>query len=389
MGAITQFKAVRRELDSYVAEFVDCIKTKPSRAHFRTFLYGQLSGLERKSVEPIALEFNVPPRTLQEFFNLHRWDEARVRTRHQQRVAARMNAADNIAVVDETSHTKSGDQTPGVKRQYSGEAGKIDNCIVTVHLGVADEIGNRHAMLDGELYLPHDWIEDAPRRQRAGIPDAIGFRTKPQIAIDQLRRARDTGVEFGFVTADEGYGNSAEFRRAVHEMEKIYVLEVKKTHTGLVRPSAAKADKKPREAQSLRVRDSDATYHVKDTQRGPEVWHVRDCRWQSTSAGDGSKRLLVAQNPRTGEIKYFITNAPPAVSLTKLLRAAFSRWRVERLFQDAKQEIGLTHFEGRSFRGLCRHLILSLISLQFLLEQTEWLREKKFVLERVASSANR
>ena len=182
---IEDLKSVRRNLTGFLKPFAGCVKTKRSRAHPRTYVQGQISDLPRKSVEPMALEAGVAPRTLQEFLGLHRWDHEAMR-RRLQRIVMRGHADDHaIAVVDETSHVKKGDKTAGVQRQYRGATGKKDNCVVTVHLGYA--AGDFHALLDGDLYLPEEsWDADRQRCRAAGIPGVVVYRPKWQIALDLL-----------------------------------------------------------------------------------------------------------------------------------------------------------------------------------------------------------
>ena len=159
-------KAIRLNLDEFLRQFDDCIRTQPSRAHLRTYIGGQVGNLPRKSVEPIALDADVAPRTLQEFLGLHRWDHEAMQGRVQQ-VVMRDHADENaIALIDETSVAKKGDKTAGVQRQYCGASGKTDNCVVSVHLGYATD--DFSALLDGALYLPQEsWSERrAARRGR-------------------------------------------------------------------------------------------------------------------------------------------------------------------------------------------------------------------------------
>jgi SRSO17 transposase len=151
----TEFRQLQPRLNRYLGEFADCFVRKDTRAHLRTYLRGQLSNLQRKSVEPIADAAGVPVRTLQEFLSQLHWDEDRLRHRLQQRVARTHPSAHSVGLIDETSFRKKGKQTPGVQRQYCGNIGKQDNCIVTVHLGYA--VDDFHCLLDGELFLPKSW----------------------------------------------------------------------------------------------------------------------------------------------------------------------------------------------------------------------------------------
>ena len=204
---VKELRRLKPALDRFAREFNSCIKTVPSRRHLLRYMNGQLGALERKSVEPIALDAGVPVRTLQEFLSHHRWDEEAV-SRHLREILMCDHADPNaIGVIDETSFVKKGDKTAGVQRQYCGHSGKVENCVVTVHLGYVTP--DFHALIDGDLYVPEEsWVQDPSRCHEAKIPDDVVFRPKGQIALDLLRRSLDDGVRLRWITADEFYGHS-------------------------------------------------------------------------------------------------------------------------------------------------------------------------------------
>jgi SRSO17 transposase len=398
-----RLKALRKELDTFVSSFAPCIKTEPSRRHFRTYVRGQVSDLERKNVAAIALDAGMPPRTLQEFVGLHLWDDQAARDELQRQVMARHADPNAIAEIDETSFAKKGDKTAGVKRQYCGSTGKTDNCVVTVHLGYVTE--DFHALLDGDLYLPEDWLADPERCREAGIPETVGFRTKWQIALDLLQHAVANGVRFRWLTADEHYGECANFRNGVGALGLLYVVEVpcslvgwtkrpRVVEPGPTRGAPGRRAAKPRlacdapparplKALWKRGGPSWKGFHVKDTQAGPVVWEARVVRFFPGADGLPGNPcwLLVARNVLDGEVKYFYSNAPGDTPAEVLLHVAFSRSHIERLFEESKGEVGLDHFEVRKYVALRRHLVLSMVSLLFLEEQTQRLRGEKSVVE--------
>lgn len=405
-----EMAAIRRDLDRFLKKFDGCIRTRPSREHLRTYVGGQVGRLPRKSIEPIALEAGVPPRSLQEFLGLHKWDEQAVRRRLQQVVATEHASPEAVAVIDESSFPKKGDETAGVQRQYCGATGKTDNCVVTVHLGYATE--DFYALIDGDLYLPEEtWARDADRRSKAGIPEDLVFREKWRIALDLLDRAVANGVTFRYLTADEGYGRSGAFRRGVAAHGIQYVVEVPcstsgwtrrppttgpEDYAGIGRPRVRRAlspDARPaRRADELWRRGGPKSrrYHVKDTDKGPVVWEARAgrfCPWEDGLPGEEGW-LIVARNALDGEVKYFFSNAPEGTPLTTLLRIAFRRWIIERLFEDGKSEIGMGHFEVRRYIAILRHLVVSLVSLLFLVTETNRLRGEKSLVERVAGGGS-
>jgi SRSO17 transposase len=404
--------AVRPALDRFLKEFDDCAVT-PTRRHIGTYVRGQLGNLPRKSIEPIALDAGVHPRTLQQLLSLHGWDEDRMRRKLQARVAAGHGGRHAIGIIDETSFVKKGDKTPGVQRQYCGTTGKTDNCAVTVHLGLADQ--DFHALLDGELYLPESWARNAERCRAARIPEGMTFRPKTQIALELVDRVTAHGVAFGWFSFDEGYGGKPPFLADMIARGHRYVGEVPKTFTGWsVAPRILEAEEidypgggRPRRfprladgsaparpVQELACQidvSSKRTYHVKDTDKGPEVWNVGWMPFYPHFDGAPGPLhwLIVALPVSGGDPKYFLSNAASGVPLEAILHVAFSRWHIERCFEDDKGEIGLDHFEVRNYRSLKRHLILSAVSFLFLTETNQALRGEKPRVDGVPGQAGR
>jgi SRSO17 transposase len=391
-------------LEEYLASYDGLFGRAESRAHFRCFARGQLGTLERKSLEPMADAEGIPPRALQQFFSQYRWDENGVRDELQKKVAKKYGSESGVFIIDETSDAKKGEWTAGVAPQYCGESGKIDNCIVTVHLAYAS--GDFHALLDGELFLPECWNPNpddpqvSAKRKRAEVPDTAVHESKAVLALTQLERARANGVPGRWVSADEGYGGKPWWRWAVAQSGFEYVVEVPKSTAGWMRDPELKTPPWKGQGRPPKARPGQAARSVEmqanaalglrfkkwrrlqthETQKGPEVWEVKAGRFweQSENAPEESQWLLVARNVRTGEVKYFLSNAPEHTLLTELMRVAFSRWHVERCFQDCKTELGLNHAELRNYKGLHRHLILTAVNYYFLQDELAlYKREKK------------
>jgi SRSO17 transposase len=400
---------IEKDLEQYLATYDEVFGRAESREHFRRFARGQMGPLERKSLEPIADAERVPPRGLQQFFTQYQWDEDAARDRLQKKIAAKYGGPDGVFIVDETSDAKKGEWTAGVAPQYCGETGKIDNCIVTVHVAYARR--GFHALLDGELFLPEKWNPNAQdetittKRCRAGIPDEVLHEGKPAMALRQLRRAQANDVPGRWVSADENYGDKPWWRKAVAAEGYWYVVEVARDTMGWAReprpqvPAYQGKGRPPKEARpptgalcveafssstrGLRFKKWQG-FHVHNTQKGPEVWEVKAGRFweQGANAPAGAQWLLVARNVRTGKVKYFLSNAPEDTLLCTLVRVAFSRWHVERCFEDCKGELGLNHAELRNYRGLHRHLILTAINYYFLQDRLGlWRREKNSGLD--------
>ncbi|WP_020476428.1 IS701 family transposase, partial [Zavarzinella formosa] len=214
---------------NYLKPFRPCFKQARTAAHFDTYCRGLLSDLDRKSVEPIALAAGTAVRTLQEFLVTAKWDHDRALDMLQRRVAEELAGTEDdgtgtVGVIDETSCRKWGDRTPGVQRQYLGCVGKVDNGIVTVHIGAAK--GSFRALLSGDLYLPASWADDRPRCRAAGIPDELPFRPKWRIAALQWARLWQNGVRFDWLTFDEGYGASVPFLRLLGLAGQRFAAEI-------------------------------------------------------------------------------------------------------------------------------------------------------------------
>jgi len=380
----TELLTMADELDGYYRAFDGCCPRSEGRAMLRRYARGQLGPLERKSLEPIADAEGIAPRTLQFFFVNNGFDEEKALVLHQQRVAHEMGGADGIFVIDETSDAKKGEWTAGVDKQYCGESGKLDTCIVSVHVAYVRE--DTHCLLDGELFLPESWNPDAPdpdiarKRERAKIPAAAVHETKTVMALRQLKRARENGVPGRYVTADALYGGAPWWRRAVADLGLVYAVEVPSNVYGWIGQPGGKAKPLAHWAakhRSLRC-GSKKQVRTHETEKGPEVWAVRRATFveQAEAAPKGTQTLLVAWNVRTGERKFFLANAPRGMKTEALLKVAFSRWRVERCFQDAKGEVGLNHAELRTYRGLRRHFLLTAINHYFLVTRVRRRGEK-------------
>jgi len=217
-------KTLDTELSDYLGLFAGCFRSSPSREHLRTYVRGQLGKLQRKSVEPIALQAGIQPRTLQQFVGVHRWDESAMRSRVRTVVATEHADPNAVGIIDETSFDKKGRKTVGVQRQWCGHTGKIDNCVQTVHLTyVARQFAT---IVDSDLYLPEDWAKDQQRRREAGVPEGVEFRKKWEIALEMLDRTLKDGITLRWITADEFYGRVPEFLEGVAARGAWYVVEI-------------------------------------------------------------------------------------------------------------------------------------------------------------------
>jgi SRSO17 transposase len=380
----------------YLGSFRKCFARLPTFKHLGTYCRGLMSDLPRKSIEPIALAAGTAVRTLQEFIADHVWDQDAVLQRLQRRIVTRHLPAPGektdelgvIGLIDETSVAKKGEKTPGVQRQYCGSLGKLENCIVTVHLVVKH--GVFLAMLDSDLFLPEEsWDLDRKRCKDAHVPENITYRSKWVMALEQIDRATANGVRFDWLVFDEWYGGKPQFLHLLEERGMTYVCEVPVNfmcwpslpkYNSLQTPFAAKrVDNAAKGGKPFRGQPWQTVRLTRQT-LAPQTWETKAAQVHLQRDGKPTDRtywLIVARNLDTGEIKYFVSNAPPQTSLKKLLKVAFSRWNVEHAFRLVKTEIGFGHFEGRSWLGLLRHMILCQVVMLFVAEQTNRLRGGK------------
>jgi len=336
---------IKPTLTTFLHEFDGCFGRRTTRRYLDIYVAGQLSDLDRKSVEPIADAAGVPPRSLQEFLSLFKWDETAVRDRLQRRVAARHADPNGVGVIDETSFAKKGAQTAGVQRQHCGCLGKVENCVVSVHLGYV--AGGFHTLLDGELFLPEEtWHHNRARCRAAGIPDDVVYRPKWKIALEQVRRALGNGVRFAWLTFDEGYGGKPAFLRELAALGQNYVAEIPVSFVGWTVPppllyrdhardrALARGETvmgRPRRLPRLKVKHTPACevrdllkhspvvrqtawqkYRVKEGTKGPFVWEAKCVPlWIKDEHGlpDGPHPLLIARNVlKPDEVKFFLRN---------------------------------------------------------------------------------
>ncbi len=398
-----QIKQLKPMLNKYLQQFDDCFGRIEPVESLRAYVTGQLSDLQRKSIEPMADAASLPPRNLQQFLSLHKWDEMRMRDTLQHIVARDHQHPCSIGIFDETGHIKKGNKTPAVQRQWCGRTGKRDNCVVTVHLNYT--AGDFHCLLDGELYLPESWASEKERCRKAGISDDMVYRPKWQIALQLWEHAVANGIRFEWVSCDEGYGKVPEFLFTLDDRGQRYVAEVPEIFTGwLVKPSLLYKEHhrkmgRPRRFPRLKAKSPPASnvkqlllhspvlrkipwekFYIKDTTKGPMVWEAKAARFYLKRDGlpTWPHWLIIARNVENPkEVKYFVSNAPEGTPLEVLLHVSFSRWHVERCFEDEKSELGLSHFEVRNYKSLRRHLIITAVSHLFLAKvHQKWRGEK-------------
>lgn len=381
-----QILSLGPELVTFLQEFHDCFGRSEPRTHLADYVRGQLSDLPRKSVEPIADFVGKPPRTLQEFLRVDDWDHEMLRDRVQ-RIVVRDHADDQaIGILDDSGHPKKGKHTACVGPQYCGRTGKIDNCVVSVHLSYASFDTRFRVMLDSTIFLPQHWADDAARRKKAGIPVDVVYRPKYEIALEQIDRAYSNGVRFAWITADLWYSEKPKFLSGLEERGLRYVVEVPRNLQGWTYNPGSDPQRGPSPVENLchfsrnMLRQSWTRFRIKNTEKGPMVWEVKACAFwlRRDEQVLGPYWLINARdvlNP--SEEKYFVCNASSGTPLNVILHVGFARWPLERCLEDKKSELGLSHFEVRNYQSIHRHFYLTQTSHLFAAQQTCRLRGEK------------
>ncbi|MEM6717586.1 MAG: IS701 family transposase, partial [Cyanobacteria bacterium P01_C01_bin.147] len=270
-------------------------------------------------------------------------------------------SADGVGVIDETGFIKKGKQSVGVQRQYSGTAGKVENCQIGVFLSYVSEQG--HTFLDRALYLPESWTQSPERCRQAGVPDNIEFATKPALAEQMVTRTTDLGMRFAWITGDAVYGNNPGLRQALEAQMQAYVLGIACTESVVIGTTSLAA----REAMAyLRATDWHRLSAGQGT-KGPRTYNWAVLTLSEPAPDGWAHRLLFRRNLKDpNEIAYYRVFAPTACTLAEMVRVAGCRWTIEECFETAKGEVGLDQYEVRSWTGWHRHITLACLAHAFL-----------------------
>jgi SRSO17 transposase len=361
MASVPAARAVLDRLAAFLDRFAGCFGRRTQRQGASRYVDGVLNDSERKSMQPmearLPLNDAASYQRLQHFITHSPWSATPLWTRLRAEVPVRRGAL----LVDETSFPKYGTQSVAVARQYCGALGKIANCQVAVSTAVLTDTLAWPTSL--ELYLPKEWAQDADRRERAGIPRSVRFREKWRIALTHIRQVRAAGLQIDAILADAAYGNVHAFRTAIDRMGLRYAVGV---------------------AMRLAVRATGARRHH---QIGRLIKRLPTAAWRRVCWAQGTKgpmaarfaALRVRPTNRTecwllcerplighGERKAYLLNLPASAGLKDLVRVARGRWPIEQQYRELKDELGLDHFEGRSYRGWNHHAVLAALTYTFL-----------------------
>jgi SRSO17 transposase len=359
VSAVRGGAAYLRDIERRLAPYFE--RAEP-RQRAMAYLRGLLSPAERKNSWQLAeVSGDTTPYAFQHLLRRALWDPDAVRDELRRYVLQHLGDSEAVLVIDETGFLKKGQHSAGVARQYSGTAGRIENCQIGVFLGYAGQLG--HTLLDRELYLPQEWMNDHDRCRQAGIPEGRGFATKPQLARQMLARAFAAGVPATWVTGDSVYGDDRRLRMWLEAQPQAYVLAV----SGKEYVWLGWHQRQVKTVLAALPAEGWTRLSAGDGAKGPR-WY--DWRWLPLADPvDPAWRrwLLVRRSVSTPqELQAYVVFAPQDTPLEAVVRVAGTRWVIEQLFEAAKGEVGLDHYEVRSWTGWYRHMTLAMWALALL-----------------------
>ena len=368
-------QSVGQELSEFVGLFGGAFRRIELRELFQLYLQGLLSDTERKNVEAMALALRGPEavRNLQRFVTEYQWEESWLRQQHWEQCAQSLANPQGVWSIDASEFPKKGEDSVGVAPQYCGALGKTANCQSGVFICYASPKG--HALLDSQLYLPQCWFdpEYAERRQECRIPETVTFQTKPQLAQGLLGPLLQSGLFAGqWITCDCSFGNNDQFLKEL-PADKYYLAEIAATRKVWVKaaPGHPALEREGGAVEQL-VASKDLlvweTDRVCEGEKGPIVAGFARVRvYLSAERTAETERWLLLRNDPNGKIKYALSNAPEDLPMSELIRVSAARWPIEQCFQEDKSELGLDHYEHRSWTAWHRHMRLVFLAQLFLL----------------------
>ena len=364
-------------LEEFFGLIGNALGSDKRRASFASYAMGMFSDAERKSVEPLAALLTIDPadvdaehQRMLHFIRNSRWSDLKVRLESARYALKSMTAREriNVWIVDDTGFLKQGKHSVGVQRQYTGSAGKVTNCQVGVSLSVATP--TEHLPIDFELYIPESWADDSARCKKALIPDGVKFLTKPELALQMIRRALAADISRGVFLADAGYGTSSDFRAELRSLGLEYAVAVNSsTKVQLLNNSGKPVGKRRSVAAIAKQLKNDFRPHVwRRGTRGALKANFLKHRVQ-VSEHEFATLLIEWRDGEPTPANSFLISMKKVPAMPQLLRIVMQRWRTERAYQDLKGELGLDHFEGRSFPGWHHHVSVVLSCYAFIIAE--------------------
>jgi SRSO17 transposase len=388
-----QLRGLKPELETFLNRYVPLFGREENHQHAKRFVQGLLGGQERRNAENIAeaIEGGVV-RTMQKFITQGIWEDGIVLRELRAHVAETLGDERGTINIDETGFPKKGKKSVGVKRQYSGTLGRVDNCQIGVFANYYSTKG--HTFIDRKIYLPEEWCQDRQRREEAGVPENVVFRTKPELGLETIRTAVNEGIPFQWVGGDTVYGDSPAFVQGVRELGKWYVLDVSsEAYVWVDQPQFCKPGPRGGRAvpktKPISVPEAIAQLPpsafrritVSEGSQGPIVYEYAEMTvWFSEEGypADDPERLLVRRTMnQDADVKYHRSNAPRKVTLQRLAEQRACRWSIEDDIKASKGQCGLAEYETRGWTGWHHHTALSMLALLFLVLQKLRLGKKR------------
>jgi SRSO17 transposase len=392
------------ELEQYAATYQELFRRREQKEHYRTYLEGLMLDVPNKSVETMMLNLKGDDanaiRNMQHFLSEGSWQDQAILQRHWQEVRRDLGDENGVLIGDDSGFPKQGQESVAVKRQWCGQLGKRANCQVGVFLGYASPQGR--TLLDRRLYLPREWVEDetyAQRRQKCGVPPEISFQTKPALLLAMVKAVKAAGtLPFRWLTCDEAYGRDSAFLDQVGEYVWYFAEVDHDTRVWLQRPQTAVPDwsgqgRQPTRLQLVAGEPEAQAVSLIAASLPADAWtrHTIKEGSKGTIEADLAARCVVAvrdglpgpqvwlilrRNPSTGEVKYFLSNAPLQTQLVTFAWVSGMRWPIETCFEEGKQELGLGDYQLRSWTGWHHHMTLCILAHFFLVRLQIRLKDK-------------
>ncbi len=389
----SDIKDFSNELKGFHEVFQDCFRRSESRNHFFHYMAGQFSELERKSIEPIALNIeNGNVRAMQRFVSDTSWDDQGIDFKYRNLVKDDMGDPDGVLIFDESGFVKKGNDSAGVSRQYCGNVGKVENSQVGVFAAYASDKG--YSLIDKRLFIPKKWFESdyEVKRKKCMIPEDLSFKTKPQLATEMLQNLSEEKIlPFKYVLADSLYGSSPEFLNKIESNPGIsYFVSVPSDTCCWLRTPVV-VEKKYKYKKESKVKKVLKNKNDKPVKISDLAQNINDFFWYRRVVSEGTKgpieyeftkrKVIISKDglpDRTTwliirrtlddspEYFYFISNAPESTRLKTFVWLSGLRWAIEQCFEETKSELGMDHYEVRKYNGWCHHMQTCMMAHFFL-----------------------
>jgi SRSO17 transposase len=377
-------RGVMPRLEAFLQPFVAALHAPEQRTNARHYVQGLLSDLKRKDVESIAYLHDRDRQSLQKFIGQVEWEYQPLVTELVRQVGAELGEPDGVLVFDPSAFPKQGTESVGVARQWYGRLGKLDNCQVGVYLGYVSR--QEHTLVDFRLYLPRAWADRKRRRRKAGVPEAVCFRTRHELAL-QMLDARGPWLPHTWVTGDDEMGRSAWFRGELRSRGECYLLAVPSNtlvrdltepeppYTGRGRRPGLPFTRVDRWCAAL-AEEAWETVEVRDGEKGPLVvqvaWTLVEARTEGKPSGVAEILVVFRERQVDGAWKhdYLLSNAPLTTPVAEYARVFNAEHRIEECLKRAKSEAGLADYQVRTWEGWHHHQTLSLLATWFLTQET-------------------